>query len=313
MTTNNTNNPEELFDILAAVDVPDKTSIWISSDTEDVEDAKEGVTKKHSYIAHGIFAIRYALTSVCIFSLLLFGTNYSAYIDIAKSYIFEDAINRTTETLLNSVSAWEIVSEEAVLNTKKTKQDRKDELKKQQEKSDIKEDKYAMKQLVAHMNKEEIDLSISLVPYENRIVIPKIGKNIPLIDVQQEKVEGKDELDDILMKELEQWVVRYPWSALPWEKWNAFVFWHSSNFPWIAGEYNDVFSRLWQVNTWDIVYSYYGQKKYTYRIVEKKVIKPTEVDILKRDNDVSELTLMTCWPIGTTLNRLILIGELIEE
>jgi len=53
------------------------------------------------------------------------------------------------------------------------------------------------------------------VPYENRIVIPKIGKNIPLIDVKEKFVESKEMLDNILMKELEDGIVRYPGTAKP--------------------------------------------------------------------------------------------------
>jgi sortase (surface protein transpeptidase) len=37
------------------------------------------------------------------------------------------------------------------------------------------------------------------------------------------------------------------------------------------------------------------------------------VSVLKQDtDDRKQITLMTCWPIGTTLNRLVLTGELIE-
>jgi LPXTG-site transpeptidase (sortase) family protein len=115
------------------------------------------------------------------------------------------------------------------------------------------------------------------------------------------------------MKELEDWVVRYPWSSEPWRKWNTFIFGHSSNYPWIKWDYNDVFSLLWQVNLWDEIVSYYWQKKYKYRIIEKKVITPWNVSILKREKNKSELTLMTCWPVWTTINRLIVIWELIEE
>jgi len=50
-----------------------------------------------------------------------------------------------------------------------------------------------------------------------------------------------------------------------------------------------------------------------YKITEKKVISPGDISILERNHDKPELTLMTCWPIGTTLNRLIVTGELIEE
>ncbi|MBT3726804.1 sortase [bacterium] len=55
----------------------------------------------------------------------------------------------------------------------------------------------------------------------------------------------------------------------------------------------------------DEIIVYYNQEKYTYVIKEQNVIKPGDVSILKRDKNKKELTLMTCWPIGTTLNRLI--------
>jgi LPXTG-site transpeptidase (sortase) family protein len=44
----------------------------------------------------------------------------------------------------------------------------------------------------------------------------------------------------------------------------------------------------------------------------KKVIHPGNVKILKRDMWKNEVTLMTCFPVGTTLNRLIVIWSLKE-
>ncbi len=32
-----------------------------------------------------------------------------------------------------------------------------------------------------------------------------------------------------------------------------------------------------------------------------------------RDKNKKELAIMTCWPIGTTLERIILFGELVED
>jgi sortase A len=115
------------------------------------------------------------------------------------------------------------------------------------------------------------------------------------------------------MKELENGVIRYPGSAKPGEQGNSFIFGHSSNFPWIQGDYNDVFSLLDHVTYDDEVIVYYGQEKHTYKIRTKDVISPGDVSVLKDDaSDKSKLTLMTCWPIGTTLNRLVLTGELIS-
>jgi LPXTG-site transpeptidase (sortase) family protein len=63
----------------------------------------------------------------------------------------------------------------------------------------------------------------------------------------------------------------------------------------------------------DEIIVYYGQEKHTYKIRTKDVISPGDVSVLKNDdNDKSKLTLMTCWPLGTTLNRLVLTGDLIS-
>jgi sortase A len=115
------------------------------------------------------------------------------------------------------------------------------------------------------------------------------------------------------MKELERGIIRYPGSAKPGEDGSSFIFWHSSNFPWIKWDYNDVFSLLDNVTNNDEIIVYYDQKKYVYKITEKKVITPWDVSILNRDEKKPEITLMTCWPIWTTLNRLIVTWELVEK
>jgi len=108
-------------------------------------------------------------------------------------------------------------------------------------------------------------------------------------------------------------VVRYPGSAKPGTDGNTFIFGHSSNFPWISGDYNDVFALLDNVVYGDDIIVYYNQEKYVYKIFEKKIIKPGDVSILKKNTDTSEITLMTCWPVGTDLNRLVVIGKLVKE
>jgi hypothetical protein len=49
---------------------------------------------------------------------------------------------------------------------------------------------------------KEIPIDIEITPYENRVVIPKIGKNIPLIEVERKTVKNVKELEDVFMKEL---------------------------------------------------------------------------------------------------------------
>jgi LPXTG-site transpeptidase (sortase) family protein len=48
-------------------------------------------------------------------------------------------------------------------------------------------------------------------------------------------------------------------------------------------------------------------------VTERAVVKPGDVKTLNsRDPGKKELSLMTCWPIGTTLERIIIFAELEE-
>ncbi len=259
--------------------------------------------KESKLISYTIWLFRYLTTSALIFAILLLTTNYSAYYNIAKSYIYKDQLKQEQNSLLNSVSAAQI--------TKKIKQENKIKKKIKKEKKVIVE-KYSIKKLATIANQNTPKLDINITPYENRIIIPKIAKNIPLIDIKNQEVKWPKQLENIFMKELADWVIRYPWSTKPGRPWNTFVFWHSSNFPWIKWDYNDVFATLDNVKYWDKVIMYYNQKKYVYKITKKRVIRPWDVSILKRKWNKDELTLMTCWPVGTTLNRLIVSWELVK-
>ncbi len=66
----------------------------------------------------------------------------------------------------------------------------------------IREDKFSPKRLIPGETKMNIDLDIT--PYDNRIIIPKIGKNIPLVDVQLDAGFDFDHIENIFMKELEK-------------------------------------------------------------------------------------------------------------
>lgn len=299
--------------------ITDDSHIFFDEQTEDSdietslnevqqEEKVEGKSVLRRTYENILFILKYTATSALIFVFLLFTTNYSAYYNVAMSHIYKEDFERKSQSLLNSVEASSLSW--SGTEAKKTEEAPKVSLESARVE---REEKFnSIENLAAKARRAEVDLWINITPYENRIIIPKIGKNIPMIDIKQKKVNGIDELNNIFMDELENGVIRYPWSAKPWEEWNTFVFGHSSNFPWIEWDYNDVFALLDQVVFDDEVIVYYEQKKYTYKIRKKEIIKPGNVGILKRDKGISELTLMTCWPIGTTLNRMILIWDLVD-
>lgn len=155
-----------------------------------------------------------------------------------------------------------------------------------------------------------LDLTIPVYPPDNRIVIPKIGQNIPIQEVAPDNLISEDwqALEDDIQKGLQKGVVHYPGTAVPGQIGNVFITGHSSYYVWAPGEYKDTFALLHNLEVGDTIIIYYNENKYTYVIEERKVVKPSQVDVLKQSDD-KRLTLMTCTPIGTALNRLILVAK----
>lgn len=268
-----------------------------------IEEIKE---HKGSKFLSGLwFTLRYMLTTSLIFGVLLVSTNYQAYYNIAMSYINAEELENKSRGLISSVEASNIT--EKIQNDIEAK---KEIIENDQEEVRTKN---SVKHLLEISEANGTWVDIEITPYQNRIIIPKIGKNIPLVDIKNRALDDSNELNNIFMKELEKGVIRYPGSWVPGKDGNAFVFGHSSNFPWIKWDYNDVFALLDNVGFDDEIIVYYNQKKYKYIVREKNVITPGDTSVLNRDKNKSEITLMTCWPIGTTLNRLIVTGELVEE
>ncbi|MCP4524224.1 MAG: sortase [Candidatus Gracilibacteria bacterium] len=274
-------------------------------DTPDITEFMEEKKQKSKILSGIFFGVRYLLTTSMIFVVLLLTTNYSAYYNIAMSYINSDDLANKSRGLISSVEASNI--------TDKMKEERAQQEGFLEEDTEQIKSKNSIKHLIDITEKDGERMDIEITPYQNRVIIPKIGKNIPLVDIKNRALDSSNELNNIFMKELEKGIIRYPGSAKPGKEGNSFIFGHSSNFPWIKGDYNDVFALLDNVEFDDEIIVYYNQKKYKYIIRKKHVISPGNVSVLKQEKNTSELTLMTCWPIGTTLNRLIVTAELVEE
>ncbi len=259
------------------------------------------------------FVFYYVSLSTIIFVILLLITNFNAYSKIVYTYINPNYLKNANNDLIKTLDESKIkIYAEDVFVSEETRKEQEQKIieKLENEWNTLKKIYFSPKKLVTSY--ESVTLDLDIIPYENRILIPKIGKNVPIVDVNIKNIDSEKEIDDIFMHELEKWVIRHPKTSLPWKEWNVFIFWHSSNYPWIKWEYNDVFALLDNLYFWDEIIVFYNQKKYVYIIKEKKVIKPWNTEMLNRQQWKKELTLMTCWPIWTALNRLIVIWELQE-
>lgn len=113
---------------------------------------------------------------------------------------------------------------------------------------------------------------------------------------------------DLVAKNLENGVIHIGGTAHPGEVGNVFITGHSSNYIWAPGKYKSVFALLNQLVIGDLVQIKYKNKDYLYKISEARVVKPTDLSVMN-NTDNSVLTLMTCTPVGTSLNRLIITAN----
>lgn len=153
---------------------------------------------------------------------------------------------------------------------------------------------------------KKTELLIPEDPYFS-IVIPKIAANAKVqsnIDPGNEKV---------YLEALKKGVAHALGTAFPGEGGHVFLYAHSTDYLWNVGSYNAVFYLLYKLEKGDEINVFYKGKRNVYKVIDKKVVSPSEVEYLTRKTNKEFLTLQTCWPPGTTLKRLLVLATRVAE
>ncbi len=138
------------------------------------------------------------------------------------------------------------------------------------------------------------------------IVIPKIRANasiVPNVDPDN---------SDIYQDALTIGVAHALGTPLPSQGGNTFLFSHSSSNFFEATRYNSIFYLLSKLEIGDEIYLYENNVRYKYRVRKSDIVNHDRVEYM---NDLSgaDLTLMTCWPAGTDLKRLVVTAQKVDE
>jgi sortase A len=140
---------------------------------------------------------------------------------------------------------------------------------------------------------------------EPKLIIPKINIDVPVIyDI------GNDYKSQ--MAAMSRGVAHFAVpgaSSHPGEIGNTVISGHSSNDLLDTGDYKFIFAQLEKLSVGDTIYANYKSVRYTYVITKKQVVKPDNVSALVYKTNKPVLTLITCTPIGTSLNRLLVTAE----
>lgn len=138
------------------------------------------------------------------------------------------------------------------------------------------------------------------------LVIPKVGINTAVIPAVNPASPGE------YLEALKKGVAHASTSYFPDEDGTVYLFSHSTNYDWFVSDLNAVFYLLKNLSEGDLIVVFYKGKQYTYKLREKRIVKPTETSYLIPQKGARTLILQTCWPPGSTAERLLLFADLIE-
>lgn len=134
------------------------------------------------------------------------------------------------------------------------------------------------------------------------LVIPSLNIAAPVIL----DVDGGNKT--AYFKALQSGVAHFAGTAKPGENSNIFIFGHSSYYSSDPGKYKTIFVSLGDLKKGDEIDLWYNLKEYKYFVSNINQVAPNDVSVL-RPTSSEQLTLMTCWPPGTTTKRLIVVSK----
>lgn len=126
----------------------------------------------------------------------------------------------------------------------------------------------------------------SLALYEQ--VHPNIDPNIP----------------EEYQSALESGVAHAKNSAFPGQEKLIYIFGHSTNALWNVEAYNAVFYQIKDLALGEQIILHLGNEQFVYEVSAQDVVASTEIDFVNNLQEENILLLQTCWPLGTSWQRL---------
>ncbi len=131
----------------------------------------------------------------------------------------------------------------------------------------------------------------------NRLIIPKIGVDIPIVDSQNASFA------------LNRGAWRMPETSTPPAGGNMAIAGH--RFKYLPPN-NTTFYLLDKLEVGNGLTIIWSGQVYDYRVIDNKIVPPTEVSVLS-PTEKTVVTLITCDPIFSQKNRLIVTAQLISQ
>jgi len=147
----------------------------------------------------------------------------------------------------------------------------------------------------------------SLPTSQNEVKLKHYTLSIPRLNLYDLSV-------DVGGNDLSKTLIHYLPTSLPGQYGNVAIFGHST-LPQLYNpkDYKTVFTYLPQMDIGDKVIAQVEGKKYTYEVSDIFIVDPDQVSVLDQQFNESYISLITCVPPGTHLQRLVVKARLVRD
>jgi len=159
----------------------------------------------------------------------------------------------------------------------------------------------------------QYDFSFNTVPPVNRIIVPSIGLDVPLIT--SEHMSQEDFIKWRFEPLLDQWIVKYPTTPAPGQEGNTLLFGHTSYEVWKKNPYGTIFKDLPKLKDGTLIQVLREGNMYEFKVVDLFIVTPKQVPaqyMTYHNAWGSYITLMWCYPLGTDKKRILAVAKLID-
>lgn len=164
-----------------------------------------------------------------------------------------------------------------------------------------------LKSLFAGLAYEPTPIKITPASTEFGIVIEKLGVNAPIV------ANVSPNSSEAYFEALKYGVAHAGGTAFPGQTGNSYLFAHSALDFWNFGKYATVFTLLHQLKPEDKIVVFYKEERFDYEVIDLKIVSGFNTIPLVKNYGEPILTLQTCNPPGTALNRLIVTARLVKN
>lgn len=135
------------------------------------------------------------------------------------------------------------------------------------------------------------------------------GIAIPTIFVDEPVIYNVDPNNPAqYLEALKHGIAQASSTSFPGDGGLGYYFAHSSTLEFVQ-RYNAVFYLLYKLHNGDAIYLWHNGQRFDYQVTTSKITSPNDLSFLRATYPTETIVLQTCWPPGTSLQRLLVFAQ----